>query len=427
MRIAKTPFPPAGWNSYDCYGVFINEAQALQNIDVFVKRLKPFGYEYFTIDACWYMDDVFTPGYSREARHLNIDAYGRFIASPRNFPHGLKHLADACHAGGVKFGVHIMRGIPRMACERNTPVKNTSVFAKDIADKAAVCTWGTFMYGVDVTKPGGQAYYDSVVEHLAENGVDFIKADDIVEYPLEIEAVAKAIDKVDRPILLSLSPGNETFTGNWDVFRRCGNMVRITRDIWDLAEHMAPGFDRWEHWEHLGGEECWLDLDMIPFGGIQVHVPENTPKEFYPVLGCRRQSWFTPAQKRTCITQRAMAASPLIYGGDLPMTPDGDFALVTNGDMLACNRNGVVGKKIFDQRHIDIRRVIEKGQPQHGWLGIFNRQALARTVTVTSREMGFEAGFPAKMRDIWADRLLAPSGDTLSCHLEVDDVLFVRY
>ena len=146
--------PPSGWNSYDSYGVFINEKQALQNIDCFIKRLKPFGYEYFTIDACWYMDDVFLPGYNPKVRQLNIDTYGRFIASPKNFPHGLKYLADACHAGGVKFGVHIMRGIPRLSCERNTPVKNTSVFAEDIVDKDSVCTWGSFMYGVDVAPPG---------------------------------------------------------------------------------------------------------------------------------------------------------------------------------------------------------------------------------------------------------------------------------
>jgi len=427
MLVKTTNYPPAGWNSYDCYGVFINEKQALENLDYFIKRLKPFGYEYFVIDAGWYMDHKFSSDYNEEDYKPNIDKYGRFVASPVNFPNGLKYLADACHAGGVKFGVHIMRGIPRVACERNTPIMYSSCSANDIVDKDSICTWGPLGYGVDTTKPGAQEYYDSVVAYLAENRIDFIKADDIVEFPDEIEILAKAIDKVERPIILSLSPGNETFAGNWDTFKQYGNMVRITRDIWDLATHANLVLDLWERWENYGDSDCWLDLDMLPLGGIQVHVPENTTEEACPVLGHHRQSNLTHAQKKTFITQRAMAASPLFFGGDLPSTPNSDFELVTNAEILACNRNGVVGKKIFGQRHIDIRHVIEKKQMEHGWIGIFNRQPLARKITVTAAEMGFNKGFPAKMLDVWNNCRIKTEENTLCIYLDLNDVLFIRY
>lgn len=427
MLITTTEYPPAGWNSYDCYGIFINEKQTMDNLECFIKRLKPFGYEYFVIDAGWYMDHQFSVDYNEEDYQPNIDEYGRFTPSPVNFPHGLKYLADACHDGGVKFGVHIMRGIPRLACERNTPIKGTEYHANDIVDKNSICTWGPLGYGVDATKPGAQEYYDSVVAYLAENGIDFIKADDIVEFPAEIALLGNAIEKVERPILLSLSPGNEPFSGNWNTFKKYGNMVRITRDIWDLASHCNIVFEPWERWENFGNSECWIDLDMIPFGGIQVHVPEDTPEEAFPVLGHRRQSSLTIAQKKTFITQRAMAASPLFFGGDLPMTTEEDFALVTNTEILACNRNGVVGKKIFGQRHLDIRCVIEKNDLNHGWIGIFNSQPSEREITITADEMGFENGFPVKIVDVWNKTEVNIKADVLHTHLDVNDVLFIRY
>lgn len=89
----------------------------------------------------------------------------------------------------------------------NTPIQGTRWKAEDVADKSSICQWNTDMYGVDVTKEGGQAYYDSIVKLYVEWGVDFIKADDMAR-PLhagEIDALDKAIRKSGRPMVLSLS------------------------------------------------------------------------------------------------------------------------------------------------------------------------------------------------------------------------------
>jgi hypothetical protein len=42
---------------------------------------------------------------------------------------------------------------------------------------------------------------------MADWGVDYLKYDDMVPYPREIEGIANAIDQCGRPIVLSLSPG----------------------------------------------------------------------------------------------------------------------------------------------------------------------------------------------------------------------------
>lgn len=426
MRIDSTPFPPLGWNSYDSYGIYLTEEDALANLDAFVKKLKPHGYEYFCIDACWYAEGDFRM--EKTKRFMNVDEFGRFVESPKIFPHGLKYLADKCHENGVKFGIHIMRGLPAKAVELNTPVKgHPTARARDIVDLNNGCTWSYYTRGIDMTKPGAQEYYDSVIERLAEIGVDLIKADDIVDYPAEVEAVGKAIENVKRPIVLSLSPGNEPFEGNWSVLSKYGNMLRITGDIWDRDSDIAIGFERWGQWEHFGSNECWLDLDMIPFGAMQVHVPEDTPPPEYPVLGCRRQSNVSPTGKLVMMTQRALAASPLIFGGAVHLSNEGDIRLITDKDMLECNRNGVTGKRIFWQRHIDVRRALKKGDERHGWLGIFNRQCIDREITLTPSEIGFGDSFPSSMFSIWDKKELTPANGRLTMSIKADGVVFVRY
>ncbi|MHC4887620.1 MAG: glycoside hydrolase family 27 protein, partial [Planctomycetota bacterium] len=113
-----TPRPPMGWNSYDSFGCFINEHRALENLRVFVDRLKPHGYEYFVIDAGWYRQFDLAgrefPG-KDDAYTILHDEFGRPVPSANFFPDGFGRLADACRSAGVKFGIHMMRGIPRNA------------------------------------------------------------------------------------------------------------------------------------------------------------------------------------------------------------------------------------------------------------------------------------------------------------------------
>ena len=104
-----------------------------------------------------------------------------------------------------------MRGIPRLAVKRDLPVFGTRFRASAIADTGSTCPWNPDMYGVDMSRPGAQAYYDSVFRLFAEWGVDFVKMDDMSRpydaHAPEIEAAHKAILASGRPMILSLSPG----------------------------------------------------------------------------------------------------------------------------------------------------------------------------------------------------------------------------
>lgn len=430
MKIEKTAAPFLGVNSYDCWGPYITEDIALRAIEIFAKRLKSAGYEYFCFDANWYSYGSYDERRAGKAPADEIDEYGRWNPAKDKFPHGLGIIADACHAHGMKFGVHIFRGIPKVAVERNTKILGTPYRAQDICDRDNMCPWGAPCFGIDLSKPGAQEYYDSEIAYLAEEcRVDFLKVDDIAEQPAEIEAVARAVEKAARPIVLSLSPGNNVFRGNWDLIRRNANMLRITGDIWDRVWDLETAFEHWELWENFGSEECWLDLDMIPFGELQSYIPEGTPLNHVPHdLNEKRQSRLPLEAKRTFMAQRALAASPLFFGGNLERTPDEDFELITNAEMLACQQNGVTGKRIYGQQFIDIRKAPRKNDPAHGWIGVFNRRRSDYRYHLPVSALGLPEGTDAaSLKDIWTGRPLDVRDGLLYFDFKEAESLFFAY
>ncbi|MGA2230234.1 MAG: hypothetical protein ABSH22_04980, partial [Tepidisphaeraceae bacterium] len=132
--------PPMGWNSWDCYGAGVNQDQTLANADYMNQNLKSHGWNVVTIDIQWYEPLAHTDQYRRNAV-LVTDENGRLHPAPNRFPltkdtSSFKPIADYLHAKGLKFGLHLLRGIPRQAVDRdNTPILGTNLHAADIADK----------------------------------------------------------------------------------------------------------------------------------------------------------------------------------------------------------------------------------------------------------------------------------------------------
>ena len=324
------PTPPLGWNSWDIYGTTITEAQAKAQADAMAKHLLPAGYNVFTVDIQWYEPDSSGHRY-RAGAPLAMDAYSRLIPAEKKFPSaaggaGFKPLADYVHAKGLKFGMHLMRGIPRQAVEQNTSILGADARAADIANTASTCEWNPDMYGVDMRKPGAQAYYDSLFEMYASWGVDYVKVDDIsrpydATQQAEIEVIRKAIDKTNRPIVLSLSPGATPLERGQHVAQHA-NLWRIADDFWDrwpLLYEMFTLLDRWTPYRQRG---AWPDADMLPLGVIKFDQPTN----------------FTLDEQRTCMTLWCVARSPLIFGGDMTKLDRYTLDLLTNPEVLAVNQ-----------------------------------------------------------------------------------------
>jgi hypothetical protein len=333
------------------------------------KEYLPFGYNYFVMDAGWYVTN-------NPAKHKGLESFGMCVVNPERFPKGIKVLTNYAHKKGLKFGVWVMRGISKEAVKQNLPIPGTKYFCRDIADTTNTCVWNGMNYGVDMTKPGAQEYYNVVIDSLAAMGIDFIKVDDLVPNPLEIIAIANAIEMGNHKMIFSLSPGDVHHQAHLQYYKR-SNMMRISRDIWDNPLSLEKGFFAWEKFQGVSGPGFWPDLDMIPFGRLDVINKDA------------RQSSFTKGQMETFITQRAMAASPLIIGGDLLTMDNYSKSLLTNKEMLACNQNGVMGVNVYRAGNVDVWLTPHSSDPRKGWIGVFNRTTSDRKVTLTKQDLGF--------------------------------------
>ena len=433
--LAQTP--PMGWNSFDSYGVYLHEKAAQDNLEAMAKKLKPHGYEYFVIDNGWFGEYSLQEGSiypsEKHANDIRINEYGYFLPSEVYFPSGLKPIAERCKALGLKFGVHLMRGIPRKAVELNLPIQGTSYTARDIADTDPKenCTWCNYCYGVDMSKPGAQAWYDGLIQYIADMGVDMIKYDDIVPHPDEVEAVSKAIAKTGKPILLSLSPGGKVDPEAIDFFR-LANMLRVTKDVWDEQHYIDECFMAWRKWQGKEQPGFWIDMDMIPFGQLQLMSPPSKNKEKSLLdkgdialsgKGVHRVCQLSKPQMETFISMRALAASPLMMGGDLPTLDDFSLRLITDPDMLACNQNGVMGSLVLEQAGLETWRVNKKGTEDAGWIGLFNRLGESVSVELQPARLGLEDD-TYRIKDIWKG-VERTFGSTVS--LKPNGVLFVKF
>jgi len=385
-----SPTPPMGWNSWNSFGPTINEAQVRETARIMAEELLPFGYDIFTIDIQWYEPEAKSYTYNPDPVPA-MDGYGRLLPAPNRFPssaggQGFAPLAAEIHKLGLKFGVHLMRGIPRLAVKRNTPVLGTSYLAQDIADTNSICPWNPDMYGVDMRKPGAQAYYDSVFRLFAYWGVDFVKMDDMSRpydsHAPEIEAARKAIVATGRPIMLSLSPG-ETPVPRADHVRQYAQMWRISDDFWDEWPMLEAQFTRLENWNPHMRPGGWPDADMLPLGRL--------------ALG-ERNTRFTPAEQRTVMTLWSIARSPLIMGGDLRHLDAPTLALLTNREVLDVNQasSGNMPHFVEDGMRVwTARPAIGGGR----YLALFNTTAKEREVGIDFRWLGISS--QVRVRDLW--------------------------
>ena len=400
------PRPPMGWNSWNSFATTITEAQARETAQIMADKLLPFGYDIFTVDIQWYEPEASSYTYNAKPRPA-MDAHGRMIPAPNRFPSsvggkGFAPLAQAVHALGLKFGIHVMRGIPRAAVEANLPILGTGYRAADIADRTSICSWNPDMYGVDMARPGAQAYYDSIFRLYADWGVDFVKMDDMSRpydaRAAEVEAAHKAIQATGRPIILSLSPG-ETPVVRGDHVRKYAQMWRISDDFWDEWPMLEAQFTRLENWTPWRGPGSWPDADMLPLGRL--------------ALG-ERDTRFTPDEQRTLMTLWAIARSPLIMGGDLRHLDAATLALLTNREVIAVNQASRDNRPHFIADGTRIWSANAEDSADR-YLALFNTSDKAREVGIDLNAVGLNR--PVAIRDLWEGKGLGTQAQRIVAHL----------
>jgi alpha-galactosidase len=391
--------PPMGWNSWDCYGPTVVESEVKANADYMAKNLRKYGWQYIVIDIRWYVQNDKSGGYNEVNPIYTIDNYGRFTPALNRFPsgangNGFKPLADYIHSKGLKFGIHMMRGIPVIAVRNNTPILGSTSKAGEIYSPDGQCGWLKDMYTVVAGKPGAQEYYNSLFQLYASWKIDFVKVDDLSGRTKEIEMIRKAIDNCGRPIVLSISPGGDE-PGTAEFLKNNVNMWRTSNDFWDNWPALKNQFAVLNNWAGLGGEGCYPDGDMLPLGKIGIRAERGQP----------RMSGFTKDEQYTLMTLFAIFRSPLMFGGDLPGNDGFTLSLITNKDVLYVNQHSANGKQLFRENDLIVWAADD---PETGdkFLALFNASDTINPaeVSVSFGQIGLTGVHSVK--DLWTGKKL---------------------
>ena len=403
--------PPLGWNSYDAYGDNVTEEEILSNARVMAENLKAHGWSYVVVDYRWYDPGAHdNNANARAGAELSMDKFGRLIPAPNRFPSasdemGFRKIAEEVHKLGLKFGIHIMRGIPKNAVKANLPIEGSQFHAGDAANMNDKCGWCADMYGVKGNTPAGQAYYDSLFKLYALWGVDFVKVDDLTEpyHTDEVVAVHNAITKCGRSIVFSTSPGATAVSQAKHVGANA-NMWRLTGDFWDEWSALNAEFDVIANWIGKGGPGYWPDPDMLPLGHLSVKNRSSGPDRF---------TNFTKAEQVLMLTLWSMAPGPMMIGGNLVGADAWELNLLTNDEVLAINQDALekqeqrivkeVGYEIWTKELADGSMAV----------AVFNRGAEDATVPISLAEMKLDGRY--KVRNLWLKKNL----DILSGKLNV--------
>ena len=399
--------PPLGWNSYDSFDDSVTQTEVRAQAAFIRDTLRPYGWEYVVVDFRWYDPNAPQSDQNGNNPDLVIDANGRFQPASNRFADGFAKLAEDIHAMGLKFGIHIMRGIPRKSYTANTPIANSTYRAQEAGDTAKICRWNSDNYGVKGGTAAGQAWYDSLFSLYASWGVDFVKVDDITSNPGatnywadEVEAIHRAIEKCGRSIVLSLSPG-ETPVAQANHLLANANMWRMSDDFWDRSADLVHMFDLANRWQVVTGPAGhWPDADMLPVGQLGPRCP---------IDGANRATRFTRNEQVTMLGLWALLPAPLMLGANLTQTTDSFTKdLITNEEILSVSQDvlGARAKRVVSQNNQQVW--VKDLSNDRKAVGLFNRAATDQQVRVTAAQIGVSG--QQRVRDLW-HRADAPSSD----------------
>jgi alpha-galactosidase len=418
-QYAKTP--PMGWNSWDCYGPTVTESEVKANTDYMAENLKKHGWEYIVVDIRWFVENDKAGGYNEKDPIYTMDQYGRMMPAVKKFPsaadgNGFKSLADYIHSKGLKFGIHLMRGIPVLAVKNNCPILGTNFKASEIYSEKMQCGWLHDMYTIDYKKGGAQEYYNSIFNLYASWGVDYVKVDDLSKpyHQPEIEFIRKAIDQCSRPMVFSTSPGATPLEKANHVMSNA-NLWRICDDFWDNWDALKPQFARCAKWAPNIGEGHWPDADMLPLGRISVRGER----------GSDRMTGFTQTEQYTLMNLWAIFRSPLMYGGDLPSNDEFTLSLLTNDEVLAVNQNSSNNKQLKSENGLIVWTADVPGT-EDKYVAFFNiNDSLSSKISITPAELGVSENYSVK--DLWNKEDKGTIADKFTVSLEPHASVLVRF
>lgn len=290
-EIALTP--PMGWNSWNCWGLSVDDEKVRDAARMMNDKLHAHGWTYVNIDDGW------------EAKERTKQGE---ILSNEKFPN-FKALTDYIHSLGLKFGIYSSPG--HITCGGHVgSYQHEEIDAK---------TWEK--WGVDYLK------YD----HCGYLEIQKNSEEKSIQEPYIV--MRKALDKVNRDIVYCVGYGAPN-VWNWGE-QAGGNQWRTTRDItdeWNVVT--AIGFFQ-DVCAPATAPGKYNDPDMLVIGKLGKGWGEKV-----------HDSYLTADEQYSHLSLWSILSAPLLIGCDMANIDDFTLNLLTNREVIAVNQDPLVAPAV---------------------------------------------------------------------------------
>ena len=362
--------PPMGWNSWNKFACHVSADMIKGMADAMVKSgMKDAGYQYVVIDDCW---------------QVSRDADGNIVPDPKNFPDGIKPVADYVHSLGLKFGIY-----------------------SDAGSKTCA------------GRPGGLGHeYQDAIKYAAW-GVDYLKYDWCHTTTQDAKAayanIRNALDSAGRPIVLSICEWGSHQPWLWGK-EVGGNLWRTTGDIqprWSGRKEWKPGdccsygvvdiIDAEDPIYSYAGPGHWNDPDMLEVGNGEL----------------------TPTENRSHFSFWALLAAPLMAGNDLRDMKAEIHDILTNKEVIAVNQDslGRQGRRVWKDGDLEVWSKPLAGGARA--VILFNRGESEQEVTAKWSDLYYPDDLSASVRDLWEKKDLGKASEKFSAKVQPHGVMMV--
>jgi alpha-galactosidase len=359
------PTPPMGWNSWNKFGCHVSEDLIRQMADAMVKSgMKDAGYQYIVIDDCW---------------QVERDPSGNIVPDAKNFPSGIKALADYVHSRGLKFGIYSDAG--SMTC-----AKRPGSLGHEYQDALKYAAWD--------------------VDYLKYDWCNTSTQDAKAAYTL----IRNALNATGRPIVLSICEWGTAKPWLWGKSVG-GNLWRTTGDIsdkWETKEKDSLGMlnilDLQNGIESYAGPGHWNDPDMLEVGN----------------------GGMTTEEYRAHFSLWAILAAPLIAGNDLRDMKPEIHDILTNKEVIAVNQDplGSEGRRVLKDGDLEVwARQMQDGSRA---VVLLNRATTEKEIGLSWENLGYPSHLSARVRDLWQAKDLGQFKGKFSAAVAPHSVVMVR-
>lgn len=361
--LARTPY--LGWNTYYGLGSAYDFDTIKSVTDSLVSRgLKAAGYRYVWLDGGWWSG--------------TRDANGDITVDPKQWPAGMKAVADYIHGQGLEAGIYTDAG-------------------KDGCGGAAQGSYGHYQQDVDRFAAWG---FDAVkVDFCGGTKLHLVPADAYGRFRDALLANAS-----HRPMLFNICnpftpgaagpgdpPPERSVYESWTFGPATGNSWRTDTDVGFV--HSVQWSDVLRNMDHdaahpeAAGPGHWNDPDYLG-----------------PELG------MTADQARAQFTMWSVLAAPLIIGSDVRALSQDTISMLTNRDVLAVDQDplGAQGTRIATQGAGDVwvRRLANGDRA----VALLNRGTTPLSVATTASAAGLQHASAYTLDDLWSHARTESSG-----------------